>query len=740
MVYIRIKNYKEVIVKLKPYLRTYLTSKGINITGRHFNCFNHKDINASAGLTDDEQGFRCFKCNSTGDIFKAYSILENKRINGKYFFDTIKELADRFNISYEVEKNTSYLMLKDSEYVYKDDNENDVYKIVRYYRKDENGNIRIKNNGKKDKFFTSYTKEFNTWNKGLNCSKRYIYNIIAVNNAIKNNETIYFAEGEKCADILVKKLGLIGTTIAFGSNSWKNPYRDSYIKQLRNSNVVLLPDNDSNGYSLSEQITDDLKDKVKSLKVIKLAEDIQLPEKGDIEEWLKMGGTKERLLKLTEEAEDLTSSAKKNDWLDIDSKGRAKVIPGLLARHLINNNNFMYCNNNFYMFKDGSYKKCTEIEVQSIIKATVGDELCTMQLIKNVFGLIQIDNTIIKNEDDLNADLNIINVKNGLYDIEKQQLQKHDSHYLSTVQLNVNYNKYAKGDNFNNFLNRMIPVKQQQLLLQELAGYTISGYNNAKKLFIIQGIRDTGKTTFLNVISDIIGKEHISNINLQEITNRFNRAELYGKLANISSDLSDEGLSDTGFIKALVGQDIVQAERKGKDPFTFVNKATLIFPCNHLPKILGDSTDDFLNKIIIIQFNRQLKENEIDPLFPKKLSDEKDYVFLWAMEGLKRLIHNNFKFTDTWENKKFINEYKMTSNNVLEFIQNYCEINEGVEIGSTCLYNTYKQFCIDNNYKSVSRSKFKDEIIREYGNKIINSLITSKRISGFKGITLKKVI
>ncbi|WP_322019997.1 DNA primase family protein [Clostridium butyricum] len=721
-------------------MQDYLISQGINITGRHFNCFNHKDVNASAGLTNDGQGFRCFKCNITGDIFKAYSILENKRIDGKYFFDAIKELADRFNISYEVEENINYLMVKDDEYVYKDDNENDLYKVVRYYRKDKNGSIKIKNNGKKDKFFISYSKEFNNWNKGLNCSKRYIYNLKAVTNAIENNETIYFTEGEKCADILTKKLGLTGTTIAFGSNSWKTPYKEKYIEQLQESNLVLLPDNDLNGYSLSDQMANDLKDKVKSLKIIKLNEDIEIPEKGDIEEWLEMGGTKEKLLQLTEKAEDLICNNKKYDWLDIDSKGKAKVIPGVLARYLINNNNFMYCNNNFYMYKCGVYKKCTEIDVQSIIKATVGDELCTMQLIKNVFGLIQIDNTIIKNGDDLNKDLNIINVKNGLYNIEKQQLERHNSNYLSTVQLNVHYSKDAKGDNFNDFLNRMIPVKEQQLLLQELAGYTISGYNNAKKLFIIQGIRDTGKTTFLNVISDIIGKEHISNINLQEITNRFNRAELYGKLANISSDLSDEGLSDTGFIKALVGQDIVQAERKGKDPFTFVNKATLIFPCNHLPKILGDNTDDFLNKIIIIQFNRQLKENEIDPLFAEKLSNEKDYVFLWAMEGLKRLIHNNFKFTETLENKKFIKEYKVISNNVLEFIQNYCEISEGVEIGSTCLYNTYKKFCIDNNYKAVSRSKFKDEIVREYGNKIIITLITSKRISGFKGITLKNVI
>lgn len=697
-------------------------------------------MNASAGLTNDRQGFRCLACGTGGDIFKAYSILESKRMDGKYFFDAIKELADRFNISYEIEENANYSSIKDAEYIYKDNNENDVYKIVRYYKKDENGNIQIKNNGKKDKYFVAYTKELTVWKKGLNCKKRYIYNLRAVTNAIKNNEIIYFAEGEKCTDILIEKLGLVCTTIAFGSNSWKSPYKEKYIEQLQNSNLVLLPDNDLNGYSLSEQMLTDLKDKVKSLKIIKLTEDIQLPEKGDIEEWLEMGGTKEKLLQLTEEAEDFINRNRKCDWLDIDGKGKAKVIPGLLARYLINNNNFMYCNNNFYMFKDGVYSKCTEIDVQSIIKSTVGDELCTMQLIKNVAGLIRIDNRIVQRDENLNNNLALINVKNGLYNVETQQLNKHNSNYLSTVQLDVNYNQDAKGKTFDNFLNKMIPVKEQQLLLQELAGYTMSRYNNAKKLFILQGIRDTGKTTFLNVIAEIIGKEYISNINLQEITNRFNRAELYEKLANISSDLSDEGLSDTGFIKALVGQDIVQAERKGKDPFNFINKATLIFPCNHLPTILGDNTDDFLNKIIIIKFNRQLKEDEIDPLFSPKLNDEKDYIFLWSMEGLKRLIDNNFKFTETLENKQFIKEYKVSSNNVLEFIQNYCDINEKLEIGSTCLYNTYKQFCIDNCYKAVTRNKFKDEILREYGNKIFSTLITNKRICGFKGIALRKCV
>jgi len=87
-----------------------------------------------------------------------------------------------------------------------------------------------------------------------------------------------------------------------------------------------------------------------------------------------------------------------------------------------------------------------------------------------------------------------------------------------------------------------------------------------------------------------LGKTNCTGINLQSLaTNRFSTAELFGKLANISPDLPKATLRDTGNIKALSGGDAITAEHKFHQPFTFTNKAKLIFAANQ-PPIIDDES------------------------------------------------------------------------------------------------------------------------------------------------------
>ena len=74
--------------------------------------------------------------------------------------------------------------------------------------------------------------------------------------------------------------------------------------------------------------------------------------------------------------------------------------------------------------------------------------------------------------------------------------------------------------------------------------------------------------TLLNVVQEILlGSENVSNIPWQNLADRFNKAELFGKLANIFADLPSKSIDDNGMFKALTGEDFITAERKNKDPF-----------------------------------------------------------------------------------------------------------------------------------------------------------------------------
>jgi putative DNA primase/helicase len=134
------------------------------------------------------------------------------------------------------------------------------------------------------------------------------------------------------------------------------------------------------------------------------------------------------------------------------------------------------------------------------------------------------------------------------------------------------------------------------------------------------------------------------NLELQAINKDYNTAQLFNKLVNIFADLPDQGIKDVGLIKALTGEDTISARHIYGTPFDFINKAKMIFSTNNMPPNYGDKSDAFYERLIILPFNQQKKDGEKDPQLKYKLAEENDYIFMWALEGLKRLIKQNFIF------------------------------------------------------------------------------------------------
>lgn len=116
---------------------------------------------------------------------------------------------------------------------------------------------------------------------------------------------VFYVEGEKDADNL-SALGFIATT-AGGVNEW----RKNMAEHLRGRTVVIVPDNDGPGGKLAEKIAADLEGVAERVAILRLPE---LPEKGDVSDWLAAGGTAN---KLTELAVELFKAPPKEEriWL-----------------------------------------------------------------------------------------------------------------------------------------------------------------------------------------------------------------------------------------------------------------------------------------------------------------------------------------------------------------------------------------------------------------------------------------
>lgn len=394
-------------------------------------------------------------------------------------------------------------------------------------------------------------------------------------------------------------------------------------------------------------------------------------------------------------------------WYEEQEKG-LKFLPFVLAKHLSETRDVYYGGESFLIYENGVYNISGEKEAGRIIMDYMLPNYCIMASIRDCRD--QWDILVSKDFDDFNRNPYLVNVRNGLLDIRDMSFKEHTPSYLSTVQLNVEYNPQVDCPQFKKFLNEVLDCKLIPLV-QEIVGYLLTTNTVSQKAFVFWGPARTGKSTLLWVVEYLLlGKKNVSNIPWQEIGDKFKTAELLGKLANVFSDLPSKSIDDTGIFKVVTGEDYLMAEKKNKNPFKFKPFARLVFSCNELPRNYVDRTEGFYRRLIIVPFNRQIEKSKIDKALKYKFQREKEGILNWALEGLKRLYENNFEFSENELTDGVKKEYKRENNNVISFVEECCEIDSLFSCSRIEIYEAYKEFCGEAGLKALSQIKFNKEL------------------------------
>lgn len=395
------------------------------------------------------------------------------------------------------------------------------------------------------------------------------------------------------------------------------------------------------------------------------------------------------------------------EWYEPTEKG-LRFLPGILAEKMAKEKPVFYAAESFFIYEDGVYKEVNQLVIENIVREQMIPRYTKLSQITDATGQWKMQ--VLKDICELNSNPYIINVKNGLYNVLEDTLTEHTEDYLSTVQLQVNYTPDAECPRFIQYLHESVEDDQIPLI-QEMLGYFLIPVNHAQKCFVIVGKGGTGKSQLLLLINDILlGRMNVSNVTWQALNERFKTAELFGKLANIFADLPSKNIDDNGIFKALVGEDFLTVERKNKNPFSFQSFARLLFSCNAIPRNYGDKSDAFYRRLVIMRFDNVVTEDKKDRQLQDKFREEADGIFLFALEGLKRLINNHFKFSETETNINELQRYKEDSNSVLSFVNEWCELDASYEVPSMELYNKYKVYCEVCGMSPYAQKRFSQEL------------------------------
>lgn len=403
-----------------------------------------------------------------------------------------------------------------------------------------------------------------------------------------------------------------------------------------------------------------------------------------------------------------TSDFELPEWYEVTEHGGLRFISGLLANHMAASVDAFYGAGSYYFYERGVYGASEDLLASAKAREFMIPRYASMTAINDTVG--QWKMLIRKPVREINCNPFMINVQNGLYNVLDDGFKPHTPKYYSTVQIMATYREEAKCLNYLTFLKSVLQDEEIHLM-QEIFGYLLIPVNKAQKSFVFVGAPNAGKSTLLSVAQDVLlGCENVSNIPWQGLGDRFNKAELFGKLANIFADLPSKSIDDNGMFKALTGEDYITGERKNKDPFSFRPYARLLFSCNEIPRNYGDRSDGFYRRLIIIRFDRSVPKHKRDPNLREKLAVERDGILMWSLMGLKRLIANSYEFTETERTRAELQRYRVESNSVLSFVEEYCELTDNGEAVRDDLFSRYKEYCNNAGMKHLSQTNFNKEI------------------------------
>lgn len=380
------------------------------------------------------------------------------------------------------------------------------------------------------------------------------------------------------------------------------------------------------------------------------------------------------------------------------------------AKFLINEYKIIKINGQLHIFKDGVYTYGFE-EIQAIMINHISH--LNKQKRSEVMSYLD----LLIREDTRVSSAEWIAFKNGIYNIETEEFKEFTSDIIITNRINYNYVPNAYSEIADKTLNKLACHKQEiRNLLEEVIGYCFYRRNELRKSFLLTGEARGGKSSYLNMITQLIGSENSCALDLKELGDRFKTAEVFGKLAVIGDDIGDEFIPNPAIFKKVVSGDRINAERKGQNPFDFSPYAKLLFSANTIPRI-KDKSGAVIDRLIIVPFNARFSKNDADydPFIKYKLQTDEvmEYLINIGLQGLNRVLKNQ-SFTICEDVQKSIQEYEENNNPILLFFK---ETEESDVIGKPTkfVYQNYVEFCLSNNFQQLSNIEFSKQVKKHYG-------------------------
>ena len=384
-----------------------------------------------------------------------------------------------------------------------------------------------------------------------------------------------------------------------------------------------------------------------------------------------------------------------------------------IVDYLIQTVPFFMLENTPYIYGSGCYHEdANGIRLKSHIQKLLYRDCIKATTIQGIYNLLVSQPQVQKRFTDLNNQpSHWVNFQNGYFDVMEWKLIEHDTKYLMINQIPFSFypdqaeTVLTGGTHIRKYLDFSISDETDQQTFWQYLGYCMTTDTRFQKFLMIKGKGGTGKSIAISFIQHIVGSGNYASMSLQNLNQRFYPTGLFGKLLNACADIPSTAMESVDIIKKAVGEDTLLYEKKGQDPTQFNSYAKLLFSANEMPLNLDDKTNAYYRRLLVLDINRTIPEEEKDSKLKEKMCNESAYAIHMAMLALKQLYTDNH-FIESNHSKECIAHLYRSADSVKAFTDDMLCHKVGEKIKRSEVYKMYEEYCEDNGRTPHGKSRF----------------------------------
>ncbi len=599
----------------------------------------------------------------------------------------------------------------------------------------------------------------------------YGSSIRKIQEAIEHQKTIFYVEGEKDTNTLMRKGYTVFT--CGGSGDWKK----SVSEIVRQANVIILADNDEPGEQLAYQVMQDLQLISNSVSIIKPMPNV---DKADITDYFEEGHSVEEFedliknddgrdtvsilrkygetKKSEKEKKTRTGEKSKKDCLvlkrgsedilkqlitlnaaecfQMNDRGSADLFATIfknISRYNPTKKDWMYYDKTRWtadtegMRAKRNAKTLADVLVRYSVTASLPDDK-RQSYIKYAAGMMNYRNrnVMITDAKDLNFFENIeldkddffLNCKNCVLDLSGDQPKalEHNADLLLSKICNASYNPVATCTLWEKTVNEIMQGDSSKIeYLQKMSGRFLTGDTSEEEFYIFFGATTrNGKSTITELLLYLLG-DYATTISPESLAIKANKDSRtaspdIAKLAGTRLVVASEPPRRMLFDSSLV------KTLTGRDSISarFLHENEFQFKPkfklilnSNYLPVINDKTVFSSNRVKVIPFERHFAEKEQNKHLKEQLQQEIDGILNWCIEGLYMYRKEGLEPPEAV--RTATHEYGEDSDKTGKFISE-CLVRSEHNLAAKDVYEKYSQWCNDCGLGIDGRTSFYEEL------------------------------